>query len=132
MSERKITCPRCQTALEIDTIRERSGMIEVDRCPKCTGIWFDKGELQQVEKITEPVLFEIRRLPNEEEQLEIMDCPSCGEGHPMEKHSHFRDENVIFDICTNCEGIWLDGGELEAIQQENWFKVFFDLMGKMK
>ena len=39
-----------------------------------------------------------------------MDCPAC-------KHSLIILElnNVEIDYCTHCEGVWLDGGELEIL-----------------
>ncbi len=39
-------CPKCQTDLMIS---DRQG-IEIDFCPKCRGVWLDRGEL---DKITE-------------------------------------------------------------------------------
>jgi acetyl-CoA carboxylase beta subunit len=39
-----------------------------------------------------------------------MKCPKCG--GPLEEKEM---ENVKIDMCTKCEGIWLDKGELELI-----------------
>ena len=39
-----MTCPRCQTDL---TISGRQG-IEIDVCPKCRGVWLDRGELDKL------------------------------------------------------------------------------------
>ena len=40
-------CPRCDGSL---TVTQRDG-VEIDMCPKCRGVWLDRGEL---EKIIEP------------------------------------------------------------------------------
>ncbi len=37
-------CPTCNVDL---LMTERQG-IEIDYCPKCRGIWLDKGELDQI------------------------------------------------------------------------------------
>ena len=37
-------CPACQVTLQIV---DRQG-IEVDYCPKCRGIWLDRGELEKL------------------------------------------------------------------------------------
>jgi Zn-finger nucleic acid-binding protein len=37
-------CPRCQARLELSFI----GAVEVDRCGRCGGIFFDQGELQTI------------------------------------------------------------------------------------
>jgi len=39
-------CPRCTHRLR--AISYRSTHIDVDACPKCTGIWLDGGELQRI------------------------------------------------------------------------------------
>lgn len=37
-------CPLCKVKL---VMSEKSG-VEIDYCPKCRGIWLDKGELQTI------------------------------------------------------------------------------------
>jgi len=126
-----MNCPRCQTILERHPIIERHNEIIVDKCPSCQGIWFDKDELKPLEKISEPVLMEWRNIPNEYDQLTALTCPYCSDNPMMKKAEHPRDDKVIFDYCENCEGIWLDGGELEAIQKESWFSAIFNLFRKL-
>lgn len=37
-------CPRCDVELHI---ADRQG-IEIDYCPKCRGVWLDRGELDKI------------------------------------------------------------------------------------
>ena len=37
-------CPNCEETL---VMTERQGM-EIDYCPKCRGVWLDKGELDKI------------------------------------------------------------------------------------
>ena len=37
-------CPNCETTL---MMTERQG-VEIDYCPKCRGVWLDKGELDKI------------------------------------------------------------------------------------
>ena len=37
-------CPVCQSDLQMS---ERSG-VEIDYCPKCRGVWLDRGELDKI------------------------------------------------------------------------------------
>lgn len=58
---------------------------------------------------------EARQRAEQEQQLReqhYMKCPKCG--HGLEEVSL---EEVRVDRCTNCSGIWLDAGELEAVQK---------------
>lgn len=126
-----MNCPRCKTALNKKTIVERKEEIELDVCPSCDGIWFDPGELNSLDHITEPVLIEFRDIPSAYDQLTALFCPKC-EDHPlMKKAEHPRDEKVILDYCEHCNSIWLDHGELAAIQKESWVLTIFNLWKKL-
>lgn len=39
-----MTCPHCQESLQMT---ERQG-IEIDYCPRCRGVWLDRGELDKI------------------------------------------------------------------------------------
>ncbi|MCL4305698.1 zf-TFIIB domain-containing protein [bacterium] len=39
-----MNCPTCNVAL---VMSERQG-IEIDYCPKCRGVWLDRGELDKI------------------------------------------------------------------------------------
>lgn len=48
-----MNCPTCSVDL---LITERQG-IEIDYCPKCRGIWLDRGELDKIiERSTSPAI----------------------------------------------------------------------------
>jgi len=41
-------CPNTQTCPDVDLIlAERQG-VEIDYCPKCRGVWLDRGELDKL------------------------------------------------------------------------------------
>jgi Zn-finger nucleic acid-binding protein len=128
-----MNCPRCKTLLKTDIVKDIHTEFEIDKCESCGGTWFDHGELSKVDKIIEPVFWEIRKIPGEKEQLKALHCPSCNNSPLMQKAEHPRDNKVILDYCPSCKGIWLDKGELEAIQKENWLisigKIFAWLIG---
>ncbi len=46
-----------------------------------------------------------------------MNCPACN--HPL---IVLELNDVEIDHCTNCEGIWLDGGELEILLENSLHK----------
>lgn len=116
-------CPRCETPLKEEAIKDLSCSIQVDNCPNCGGTWFDKNELEQIENIVELAIVEIRKIPNKKDQFDKLHCPSCNLHPKMSKVEHARDKKVIIDHCPICEGIWLDKGELDAIQKDNVVKT---------
>ena len=115
-----MNCPRCFSPLVRKPVRDFEVVYFVDHCEKCGGSWFHNDQLSAIEKTIEPTFIEIRNIPPAEEQVKTLSCPSCGPGNALQKAEHPRDRKVIFDYCPSCKGIWLDSGELEAIQKENW------------
>ena len=39
-----LSCPNCSTVM---TLNNRLG-VEIDQCPRCKGVWLDRGELEKV------------------------------------------------------------------------------------
>jgi uncharacterized protein len=109
-------CPACQHPLR----RFKAGTVTLDGCDGgCGGIWFDHRELAKVN----------REYPNPDAQVaelsrnpavrthddDIRKCSKCGV--TLEKKLYSLGSGVIMDVCPKCNGIWLDGGELEKIRE---------------
>jgi len=80
----------------------------VDVCPKCQGIFLDKKE---VRKITGD--WSLNRLLTKYLGLDSKSqlvCPNCGGLMDIEDAGDVR-----VDVCLDCEGVWLDAGELERL-----------------
>jgi uncharacterized protein len=113
--------------------------VEVDQCPKCNGIWLDKGELARIEKSRENDYREIIKNTAYADKIDgfvemtnnapliatdrptednTLNCPSCGDLLYKKEHGFFS--KVMIDSCIKCNGIWLDKGELQAIE------IFFE------
>lgn len=75
--------------------------------------YFARLELEQRKKVEEEKL---KRLAEEErrklKELHYMHCPKCG----MEL-SEIDYKGIRIDKCFQCDGIWLDSGELQAISK---------------
>lgn len=100
-----------------------STSLEIDSCPECYGLWFDKEELKQIfssPNLSDQILEEgaaERLLPPEEDvarsqqQGEPRPCPVC-EAQPLFSS---RLGKTQLDYCLGCNGIWLDRSELEQL-----------------
>jgi len=84
-------CPICNIDL---VMSERQG-IEIDYCPKCRGVWLDRGELDKI----------IEREKSEMPRYEYQESNQGYHGHPDEynKHDHHKGyprkkKNFLFDL----------------------------------
>jgi Zn-finger nucleic acid-binding protein len=121
-------CPRCNEVLVCTTLDDVVAEYAAFQCPTCEGFWFEQtSELQKLSKITDMSAFEFSHLPSVEKQMEPLICPNCPDNRLLDKIEHKRDRRVIMDVCPECRGIWLDKGELEAIQHESWGSLLVKL-----
>lgn len=105
-----IDCPKCGTALESKTL----GTIPVDQCPSCQGIWFDEKELQSVLTRSHDLHRGLHRSTGEPSLNQKRGtCPRDKSG--MLRAFSSTGERVVLDMCPDCHGLWLDGGELDRL-----------------
>jgi len=106
-------CPNGHKALE----RTLFHNVEVDHCPECLGIWFDKTELIQAKNDEDKQLnwldFDIWRDKGKFKVYALEKrCPVCR--IPFAQVT-YDDSSVKIDFCKMCQGIWLDRGEFKQI-----------------
>jgi Zn-finger nucleic acid-binding protein len=103
-------CPKCAVVL---IKKYYKGMMEVDYCPDCRGMWLDFDELDKLED----VVFDDDRFKGSlihHECDEACKCPACG--HLMSEFQ-YRLYDLKLDYCLDKHGFWLDAGEDERILQ---------------
>ena len=109
-------CPRDGTEL----VRVTIAGIELDKCHKCDGLWFDFGEM---ERLRDSELTDVERMLEKQygdpayeegETSDFMRCPRCENARLQGCHYTFMTP-IRIDRCEGCFGFWLDKGELETI-----------------
>ena len=106
-----ICCVKCNSILDKATFQG----LEVDLCPKCGGLWLDRGEIARAAKLPEAELARLRGLltgkagPPPVPTEAVAPCPAC-----PGSLSEVMLGAVRVDYCTRCQGIFLDKGELEG------------------
>jgi Zn-finger nucleic acid-binding protein len=114
----QLCCLKCTAVLD----KTRLGDVEVDYCRECGGLWLDRGELERIVRMTRnaaEVVKVLRRklipLPTAApEPSELSDaCPACARSTMRE----VAIAGLHIDYCTDCEGIFLDKGELDAAME---------------
>lgn len=75
------------------------------RCGRCAGLWLPgKMVVRQIGQVARPAFVRDKGAATD------LRCPD--DGAALVELSH---HGVRIDVCTQCEGVWLDQGELEHI-----------------
>lgn len=93
-----MNCPVCNIAL---TMADKSG-VEIDYCPKCRGVWLDRGELDKIIERASEAQTPAGREPYEtsgryEGKFEKYDDDDYARGHHKRKRKSFLGEMFDFD-----------------------------------
>jgi Zn-finger nucleic acid-binding protein len=103
-----INCPKCPCETLVET--PALGNIPLDVCPGCSGIWFDKGELEALLKQSPEGSSADLALINPKPVGLV--CSRC-----KKKMSRGGLVNplLLVDKCESCGGVWLDSHELALV-----------------
>jgi len=105
-----MNCPKCSSEVLVET--PALGNIPLDVCPGCSGIWFDKGELEALLKQSQDWQSADFTLINPKPNS--LACPRC-------KNKMARGGMVnpllLVDKCESCGGVWLDANELKLTRK---------------
>ncbi|MFG0325993.1 MAG: zf-TFIIB domain-containing protein [Phycisphaerales bacterium JB037] len=116
-----VACPKDGTMME----RLSTGMVEIDRCPRCGGVWLDGGELTAVLKISDDPKALVRSIdrgaaasdgsqaPSSKHQLDAVRCPR--DGSEMIELRDAQQRHIEYEACRSCGGVFFDAGELSDL-----------------
>jgi len=115
-------CPRDGADLAARTYEAK---IEVDECPLCGGMWLDHGELEAIQQtierdykqaLDEPVDSVAEGMDSlRQRQLGPIACLKCNA--EMDARPYGHGSQVLIDVCPAGCGMWLDQGELAALEK---------------
>lgn len=139
--ETRWPCPVC-IGVSMEKVRVAGGgnPLTLDYCPRCGGLWFDRGEVGHLaarkpvslhasvptrsERVRPPCIECHAPLDRDAEKCDVcghrnvLDCPVCTD--EMERRGH---AGLILDFCRRCHGVWFDNAELSAIWRVNLTKA---------
>jgi Zn-finger nucleic acid-binding protein len=114
-------CPNCHQGLQGVDYQG----VHIETCPACGGDWLDAGELQNIvtarqirfsekecEAVAQAATITGVRLTAQNRHLT---CPKCG--GTTQPVNYGDDSGLIIDKCANCNGVWLQRGELDKIDE---------------
>ena len=104
-----MNCPKCGAEL---VQKYYKGMIEVDSCPACRGMWLDVSELDRLEDVVFDDDMHKGSLIHSQKKTDYL-CPHCES--PLFEFQ-YRLYDLRLDYCSeNSHGFWLDAGEDERV-----------------
>ena len=113
-SHSRASCPRCQTPLAAATMEGKS----VLHCDTCKGLLATNASFGHIVRVRRERFGRSNSTPVPIDPKEFnrhISCPACQ--RPMDTHPYYGPGAVVVDTCPGCELIWLDHGELAAIER---------------
>lgn len=131
--EARLPCPVCLgVQMEKLDIGDKRMSLTVDHCARCGGVWFEKGEAQQLARFSPSDLWKHipprkdapkppchgchAPLDRDADKCEAcgtkneLHCPECDRVMERRKHS-----GLTLDVCAQCKGVWFDHAELRSV-----------------
>jgi len=112
--EGELTCPTCREMLRSATA-EGCGLLQ---CRGCSGLLLTQDDFALLVRTRRAAREEPPAEPtplNAEELKREVRCPVCRKR--METHPYYGPGNAVIDSCASCKVVWLDCGELTAIER---------------
>jgi Zn-finger nucleic acid-binding protein len=90
--------------------------LSYDVCEKCGSLWLDRGELDKIAfQVQGSIEFCSEDDANITEQAP-KNCPRCDD-FQLSPVRFLGETEIILHHCRNCGGFWLDGGQLNLIDE---------------
>lgn len=105
-----MNCPKCR----IEQMQEELVVgVEIERCPVCRGMYFDKGELEKLvlQELGTGDTFTFSATIDAMDELQAY-CPHC----EVDMETMKGPADVRVDRCPECGATFLDRGELAIMQ----------------
>lgn len=119
-------CPKCNHDMEKVCYEK----IEIDRCRKCKGIWFDMLEHEDLKKISgsESIDTGSAELGKKHDKQNGIVCPACNQ--PLINMVVSAQPHISYEACTICYGVYFDAGEFTDFREETFAESWKSIFGK--
>jgi uncharacterized protein len=109
-------CLNCDAEMVNYDVTTKKAELSYDVCERCGSLWLDAGEL---DKMAFQVQGSIEFCSEEADQSArpSRNCPRCDD-FQLVPVRFLGSSDIVLDHCRNCGGFWLDGGELNLVDQE--------------
>lgn len=109
VASRPMFCPSCQSPMEAKVDPD----ITIDVCHNCGGTWLDRGELTALVTGLGGNLEWSAHRDAASAPISDKTCAHC-KGSWLKKVGLLHYSGVEVEVCTQCQGVYLDAGEIAA------------------
>jgi Zn-finger nucleic acid-binding protein len=115
-----VECPKCQAQLEMVQFEQ----VEVDRCVRCGGLWFDVLEHEELwgRPGSETIDTGPRWQAAMHDAQEKVFCPA--DGTLMVRMVNTAQPHLWVESCPACHGTFFDAGEFTEFKQHTIEELF--------
>ena len=120
----RLPCPKCN----VEMVEVRFQEVDIDRCPRCGGIWFDAGEDDKLINLPDSEAIDTRvNFARRDGKPREMDCPKCHAR--MISVQHPLQPLVMAEMCGAKCGMFLDAGEFTDFKKAELSQLLNDAAG---
>ena len=112
-----MNCLSCGTEMTTNTVVTKKDRVSYDMCEKCGSLWLDAGELDKMAFQVEGSIEFCEEGKDVEPEKQPLTCPRC-KVFKLVKVKFLESDEIFLHHCTDCGGFWLDGGELNLIDED--------------
>ncbi len=110
-------CLSCGAEMTGNEVVTKKSSITYDLCEKCGSLWLDAGELDKMAFSVQGSIEYCEQGKDDEPEKQIKKCPRCDDFN-LSKVRFLESDDIFLHYCRNCGGFWLDGGELNLIDED--------------
>jgi Zn-finger nucleic acid-binding protein len=112
-----MNCLNCGTEMTTNQVVRKKDSISYNMCEQCGSLWLDAGDLDRMAFQVEGSIEYCEKEKENEPESQAKKCPRCDDS-TLDKVKFLESDEIHLHYCRNCGGFWLDGGELNLIDQE--------------
>jgi Zn-finger nucleic acid-binding protein len=105
--------------------------VQIDRCTKCGGLWFDEFELADLQAKPGSAKVDTGHASQSAQHSQVrINCPKCAA--PMLRMVDAEQPHIWYETCGACRGSFLDAGEFKDLIQHSFVARLKDFLVQLK
>src|SRR5690242_17645014 len=110
-------CLNCNSEMVNNEIITQKAQLSYDMCERCGSLWLDAGELNKMAFSVEGSIEFCSQEEDKSVDGTTRQCPRCND-FELSRVRFLGVTSIVLHHCNNCGGFWLDGGQLNLIDEE--------------